>query len=167
MMEIERSLRGYRLMTAEITYYLPDHPGALQTFVWQEFDLAPRFPALSKFLDFWSRNLDGKLHSVRVAHRDLIGAATAGFADAFMTLALTRAGSNSAQRARSLIPYRIQSLQIGDLRVAMKAPCAASSAAVGKWARGGLGATLAGAAADAAVMARKPRAACRPPISSR
>ena len=60
-------LRDYRLTTAEILYHLPDHPGLLQTYVWQELDLAPKFPSLRRFLDFWSRNLDGKLHSIRVA----------------------------------------------------------------------------------------------------
>ena len=57
----------YRLTTAEILYHLPDHPDLLQTYVWQGLDLAPRFPTLRKFLDFWSSNLDGKLHSIRVA----------------------------------------------------------------------------------------------------
>ncbi len=61
-------LRDYRLTTAEILYHLPDHPGLLQTYVWQDLDLAPKFPGLRRFLDFWSRNLDGKLHSIRVAN---------------------------------------------------------------------------------------------------
>jgi len=56
----------YRLTTAEIIYHLPDHPDLLQSFVWQKFDLAPDFPELRRFLEFWSRNLDGKLHSVKV-----------------------------------------------------------------------------------------------------
>lgn len=60
------------LTTAEILYHLPDHPGLLQTFIWQDMDLAPRFPALRKFLDFWGRELDGKLHSVRVASHSLV-----------------------------------------------------------------------------------------------
>ncbi len=59
--------REYRLTTAEILYHLPDHPDLLQTYIWQGLDLAPRFPTLRKFLDFWSSNLDGKLHSIRVA----------------------------------------------------------------------------------------------------
>ncbi len=59
--------RDYRLTTAEILYHMPDHPGLLQTYIWQDLDLAPQFPGLRKFLDFWSRNLDGKLHSIRVA----------------------------------------------------------------------------------------------------
>ncbi len=58
---------GYRLATAEILYHMPDHPNLLQTYVWQGWDLAPRYPALRAFLDFWRRELDGALHSVRVA----------------------------------------------------------------------------------------------------
>jgi len=72
MREFERMLRGYSLTTAEILYRMPDHPSVLQSFIWQEFDLVPDFPVLSKFLHFWTGNLEGKLHSVRVAVRGLI-----------------------------------------------------------------------------------------------
>jgi len=65
---------GYKLATAEILYWMPDHPDILQTYVWQALDLAPRYPALHKFLDFWERELDGKLHSVRVASAGVLGA---------------------------------------------------------------------------------------------
>ena len=65
--EIADQLRGYRLTTAEILYHLPDHPSLLQSYIWQQHDLAPEFPELRRFLDFWSRNLDGKLHSVRLS----------------------------------------------------------------------------------------------------
>jgi uncharacterized protein Usg len=57
----------YRLTTAEILYHLPDFPELLQSYIWQKLDLAPEFPELHRFLDFWRDNLDGKLHSVRVA----------------------------------------------------------------------------------------------------
>ena len=69
MSSLEARLRGYRLTTAEILYRLPDHPVMLQTFIWQDLDIAPRFPVLNKFLHFWQSSLDGKLHSVRVAAR--------------------------------------------------------------------------------------------------
>jgi len=72
MTDLERQLQGYRLTTAEILYHLPDHPGLLQTFVWQKLDLAPRFPELHRFLDFWSHNIEGKLHSVRLASTGVI-----------------------------------------------------------------------------------------------
>ena len=71
-MSISMQMRDYRLTTAEILYHMPDHPGLLQTFIWQELDLAPVFPGLKKFLDFWHRELDGKVHSVRVASAELI-----------------------------------------------------------------------------------------------
>jgi uncharacterized protein Usg len=73
-MSLKVQLDGYRLTTAEILYHLPDHPGLLQTYIWQDMDLAPKFPVLHKFLDFWSHKLDGKLHSVRVAALPLISA---------------------------------------------------------------------------------------------
>lgn len=70
-----RQLSGYSLTTAHILYRLPDHPRFLQTYVWQEYDLAPEFPELHRFLDFWERELDGKLHSVQVASKALISPA--------------------------------------------------------------------------------------------
>ncbi len=71
-MSLALQMRDYRLTTAEILYHLPDHPAVLQSYIWQNLDLAPKFPELKKFLDFWSRNLDGKLHSVRVGAAQLI-----------------------------------------------------------------------------------------------
>jgi uncharacterized protein Usg len=59
-------LTSYRLTTAEILYHLPDHPGVLQSYIWQDMDLAPRYPVLTRFLDFWRREIEGSLHSVRV-----------------------------------------------------------------------------------------------------
>ena len=67
--EIESLVRvpDWRITTAELLYHMPDHPGLLQTFVWQKVDRAPGFPELHSFLDFWRREIDGPLHSVRVA----------------------------------------------------------------------------------------------------
>lgn len=70
--DFEAQLRGFSLTTAEILYRLPDHPSLLQTYVWQDYDLHPRFPKLKAFLDFWSRNLEGPLFRIRVAHSNLI-----------------------------------------------------------------------------------------------
>jgi uncharacterized protein Usg len=67
-----KQMEGYGLTTAEILYHLPDQPSLLQLYVWQEYDLAPRFPELKRFLDFWSSTIEGKLHSVVVAHSNLI-----------------------------------------------------------------------------------------------
>jgi len=86
MDRIELWRLGYRLTTAEILYHLPDHPGLLQAYLWQEFDLAPKFPILKRFLDFWQVNLDGKLHSVKVASTEIITPKDFVFTDADMTM---------------------------------------------------------------------------------
>jgi uncharacterized protein Usg len=70
--DFQLQMDGYGLTTAEIHYRLPDYPALLQLYLWQEYDLAPAFPILHRFLDYWRRELEGALHSVRVAHRRLI-----------------------------------------------------------------------------------------------
>ena len=65
-------MQDYRLTTAEILYHMPDYPAFLQSYIWQEYDLAPRYPMLTRFLDFWTREIDGKLHSVYVANQKII-----------------------------------------------------------------------------------------------
>jgi len=75
-MSLSLQLRDYRMTTAEILYHLPDHPDILQAYIWQDLDLAPRYPVLCKFLDFWNRELAGRVHSVRVASAKLVKPAT-------------------------------------------------------------------------------------------
>lgn len=65
--EFALRLRGWRLATAEVLYYMPDHPALLQSFVWQTLDLAPQYPRLHKFLEFWRAEIQAVIHSVRLA----------------------------------------------------------------------------------------------------
>lgn len=65
-------LKGFSLTTAEILYRLPDHPSLIQSYIWQEYDLHPRFPRLKSFLDFWTANLEGQLYRITVAHKGLL-----------------------------------------------------------------------------------------------
>jgi len=78
--DLSRQIEGYGLTTANIIYRLPDHPSLVQSYIWQEYDLHPDFPELRKFLDFWTRKIDGTLHSVIVAHSGLIKPAELRFA---------------------------------------------------------------------------------------
>ena len=80
MANLQLQLNNYRLTTAEILYHMPDHPGLLQSFIWQEYDIAPRYPELHRFLDFWTRQIEGKLHSVILASRGIVSAAEIAFA---------------------------------------------------------------------------------------
>lgn len=70
--DFARQIAGYGLTTAGILYRLPDHPSILQEYVWQEYDLAPGFPELNRFLAFWEQSLEGKLFRVTVSHKELI-----------------------------------------------------------------------------------------------
>ena len=72
MANLIQQLKNYRLTTAQIIYRLPDHPILLQTYIWQELDIAPRFPVLKRFLEYWEAHLEGKLYEVKVAHQALI-----------------------------------------------------------------------------------------------
>ena len=70
--DFRAQIKGFSLTTAEILYRLPDHPALLQSYIWQDYDLHPRFPKLTGFLDYWKQNLEGQLFKVTVAHRGLI-----------------------------------------------------------------------------------------------
>jgi uncharacterized protein Usg len=80
MIESRTRFLSYSLTTAEITYHLPDYPSVLQHFIWQDHDVLPHFPALRRFLAFWGRNLEGRLHSVKVQASSLAKPAEFRFA---------------------------------------------------------------------------------------
>mgnify|MGYP000909622495 CR=1 FL=1 len=70
--DLRLRLEGWRLATAEVLYYMPDHPALLQSFVWQTLDLAPDYPRIHRFLNFWKREIDAGIHSVRLATGETI-----------------------------------------------------------------------------------------------
>lgn len=81
MATLDKQLKDYRLTTAQIIYHLPDHHDILQEFIWQEYDLAPKYPELHNFLQFWTREIEGKLHSVYVARKPIISSDDYRFTD--------------------------------------------------------------------------------------
>lgn len=83
-LNIRSQMDGFRLATAEILYCLPDHPSLLQSYIWQDLDVAPKFPILCKFLRFWDDNLDGQLFHVTVGAKEIISAGEWMCADEFL-----------------------------------------------------------------------------------
>jgi uncharacterized protein Usg len=79
MPEIDRDfaaqMTGLRLTTAQVLYFMPDHPSLLQSFLWQTQDQAPRYPRLVRFLDFWRQEIEAVIHTVHVAHLGIISPA--------------------------------------------------------------------------------------------
>ena len=87
MADFEKQLiKDYRLTTAEICYHLPDFPQLLQSYIWQDYDIAPKYPVLHDFLDFWTREIEGKLHSVYIASQKLITPGDTRYAAIELTL---------------------------------------------------------------------------------
>lgn len=80
MAQLTPQLNGHYLTTARILYHMPDYRHVLQEYLWQDYDRVPEFPVLQKFLLFWTREIEGKLHSVHIAHQGLITAAPIRFA---------------------------------------------------------------------------------------
>ncbi len=70
--ETELMLRGYGLTTAEFFYRMPDYRNVLNTYIWQDYDLAPDHRKLFDFIAFWQDSIEGPLHSVRFTHRKMI-----------------------------------------------------------------------------------------------
>lgn len=79
--ELTLRLNGWRLATAEVLYYMPDHPSLLQSFVWQTLDLAPEYPRIHRFLNFWRREIDAVIHSVQLASGETLAPAKLNAAD--------------------------------------------------------------------------------------
>lgn len=70
--ETELMLAGYGLTTAEFFYRMPDFQSVLNTFTWQDYDIAPDHPRLFEFIEYWQAEIDGPLHSVKFVHRKQI-----------------------------------------------------------------------------------------------
>ena len=57
----------YQLTSVEIVYSQDENPHLLKIFFWEDYDLAPDYPELHRFLGFWNFHVGGTVHSVRVA----------------------------------------------------------------------------------------------------
>ena len=84
--EFETQLKGGRLTTADVLYYMPDHPKLLQSFMWQTLDIAPEYPRVHSFLDYWRKEIQAVIHSVRLSTVGIVTPARVRFADMVGTL---------------------------------------------------------------------------------
>jgi uncharacterized protein Usg len=82
--EFALRLQGWRLATAEVLYYMPDHPSLIQSFIWQTLDLAHDYPRVHEFLGFWRREIDAVIHSVRLASGETLAPARINRADVWL-----------------------------------------------------------------------------------
>jgi uncharacterized protein Usg len=66
-----------RLTTIQIYYYyyyyLLDYQSLLQEFTLQIADRQPDFPRTHQFLWYWKHNIEARIHTIYLAHRDYWG----------------------------------------------------------------------------------------------
>lgn len=65
-------LKRYGLTSTELSCRIPEYRHVINSFVWQDHDLAPDYPQVFKVIEFWQAKIEGPLHSVRFTHRKLI-----------------------------------------------------------------------------------------------
>jgi len=64
------SQHGPGVTTAHILYYYPDYPNVITTMTWQTNDTCPEFPVLNRFATWWDKTIQGRIHSILVAHNN-------------------------------------------------------------------------------------------------
>lgn len=51
---------------------MPDYLSILQEFVWQTMDIAPDYPRISKFLEYWEIHIEAPIHKVTILNSENI-----------------------------------------------------------------------------------------------
>lgn len=64
-------MKGYRHVTLNVVYYMPDHRSLLNEFIWQTLDLRPSYPRVQQFLSHWRREIDAVIKEVLLSDSDL------------------------------------------------------------------------------------------------
>lgn len=49
---------------------MPDYLSVLQEFIWQTLDIAPDYPRISKFLEYWELNIEAPIYKVTIINSE-------------------------------------------------------------------------------------------------
>ena len=63
-------IRKKILVTLDVYYWMPDYENILQRFVWQTFDVKPKYPRVHRFLDYWHNNIDAVVNEIRISESE-------------------------------------------------------------------------------------------------
>jgi uncharacterized protein Usg len=59
-------LHKWTVATVQVVYYIPDYLNIVQEFIWQTEDQLPEYPRITKFLNYWDKNIDGPIKEVYI-----------------------------------------------------------------------------------------------------
>lgn len=67
---------GHGPTIAHIFYRVSDQPTILNCYIWQGYDIAPDYPELFAFIDFWQLHNEGQLQLIKLGHLRLLAPGT-------------------------------------------------------------------------------------------
>ncbi len=59
-------IRKWTVASVQVVYYIPDYLNLVNEFVWQTEDQLPEYPRITRFLDYWDKNIDGPIKEVYI-----------------------------------------------------------------------------------------------------
>ena len=59
-------IHKWTVATVQVVYYIPDYLNIVQEFIWQTEDQLPEYPRITKFLNYWDKNIDGPIKEVYI-----------------------------------------------------------------------------------------------------
>jgi len=59
-------LKKWTVASVQVVYYIPDYMSLVNEFVWQTEDQLPEYPRITRFLDYWDKNIDGPIKEVYI-----------------------------------------------------------------------------------------------------
>jgi uncharacterized protein Usg len=86
MIEIHQKLKGYRIVTVDVFYYMPDYQSLIQEFIWQTPDKVPELYRVHKFLNYWHKNIDAVVKEILVTYDSSLGPTKYKSVDHFFSL---------------------------------------------------------------------------------
>jgi uncharacterized protein Usg len=59
-------IHKWTVATVQVVYYIPDYLHIVNEFVWQTDDQLPEYPRITRFLDYWDKNIEGPIKEVYI-----------------------------------------------------------------------------------------------------
>ena len=59
-------IRKWTVASVQVVYYIPDYLNIVNEFIWQTEDQFPEYPRITRFLDYWDKNIDGPIKEVYI-----------------------------------------------------------------------------------------------------
>ena len=58
---VEMIIKKWTVASVQVVYYIPDYMSLVNEFIWQTEDTLPEYPRITRFLDYWDKNIDGPI----------------------------------------------------------------------------------------------------------